>query len=134
MENIKLREEEDENNGNPFTPLPSPDNEDEEGYDDVVNQNEDEDGKTNEEDLSNGNAANNKARLTQGDRLNKIKARKQSQSLGGHPVERLRQLKQQDHLYHHSRVKSVPTEGILLEQPQQQRTSTRRQAASKAER
>lgn len=96
VERIKI---EDENNGN------SP----------VISQPQ---SPLNESDEDNGNTVkengNRPKTMTQGDRLNAIKAKKQAASCGNIPVEKLKG---------HVRVKSVPTRGVPIQNPASQQTS-----------
>jgi cell division cycle 14 len=96
VERIKI---EDENNGN--TPTRSDEDEDLNNGNDS-SSNGSNGNSNNEEESSNGEGENNQRpkTMTQGDRLNAIKARKQTQSCGNMPVENLKG---------HVRVKSVPS-------------------------
>lgn len=118
VERINLK---DDDNGNSV--LQSPTSEDAEN-ENLINVS----GKSEEDDEQNGN--NNKTKvLTQGDKLNQIKARKQTQSLG--PVAN-------EHLRSHNRVKSVPaapmraTTTIPSNPHNASRPMTRRAAAAAA--
>ena len=141
VEKIRLQ---DDDNGNPT--LASEDAENQnyrnsnltDEYDD--NNSGDEDEERRETDKGNKNEKIKNKVLTQGDKLNQIKARKQTQSLGGGiTVDRLRHLASTSSAAsHHSRVKSVPLnlKSATAAEPQQQqqqqqphRPTTRRMAA-----
>lgn len=121
VEQIKI---EDENNGNSIH------EEDDISYEEDVNANDEEDESSSSEEVSeeaNGNHHHQqKVKMTQGDRLNAIKARKQTQSCGvpgGVPVANLRSS--------HARVKSVPAPIATRSSQQQQQPTASTSSSSK---